>query len=422
MKKNVFEKNTILVLIQCAVSIFSAIFSGLAFSSKKTTIIDSCATIVNSISSKNGNSKTFSLGTINKKETSESLVESYFISTFGTNFVGYHTEITTFVDQQGDMPNFSLFCGDFSRDNIKVCDAITYTNQVELRRFETCNINLLKEPNRIEELNTYGMDGVIYIPDYIAKYFVDNSGGELKTMSDLIPDYSKMSKNEIAQFLDKYSIKLVTETKDYGKYKISNIFYVDGFDCEYNYNDDQSGKLLKDFCGDFVIIPLSRFFAEDYNRAILSSFDTKKLIARQEIEHILAYENTCNVSLDFYCSINNKITKINVDVTEELSSQKTLIGLLIIPAILALLAQLYLQYKLKDFLNRFNPVHLIFYLILPYFLMSTILQLLRLTLFKEAFLFLCFNNFALYIAMAFSFMLSSIFIMQNVKRYFKWLR
>ena len=120
-----------------------------------------------------------------------------------------------------------------------------YTNDKELLRFETVCINILEYRDRQIE---HAFDpaiyaGFIYIPDYYADYIIENFYPEY-TYYDLIS-------NAGSNFLS-----LKSEKGEF-KYKIANIFHVNGFLDEHLgnkkvfYNDFETGKkstFLDGFC------------------------------------------------------------------------------------------------------------------------------------------------------------------------------
>ena len=355
--KMVLEKRSKLI-INCLIASFSFAFLILSslssFNSKNTRIF----AISNSIaiqSQTNIKNKTFSLITI-QDEKAKNIINGIFNSEYSSNFNG-NTELMTYVNSDGTLYHFDLKCGNSSLNNSTWCDLNTYSNQTDFKRFEKININLYKTPNRAEEINHYGTDGFIYIPDYFADKIIEESEGELTSYDSLIPDLSSYSDEKRTTFLNKYCVCLTNPKGVLEKYKIANIFHVNGFkDGDYVYNDSDSRVLIQYFLGNYAFIHSNKDPFEPSNKALLTIFESKRLIISERISSFLNYQST----IRFYrVGVNGSesLIKENEKITEILSSKKDINVFCHVTSIVCFLlfvAILFLCFKKKILLPKLH--------------------------------------------------------------------
>lgn len=391
----------LMIFFSCAVlSLSSASF----FNSRETRVF----AISNSISKQsrsNISSKAFSLIKI-EDENAKNIINGVFNSEYSSNFNG-GTELMTYVDSSGSLYNFDLKCGNSYLLNSKWCDLNTYSNQVEFKRFEKININLYKTPNKNEEINNYGTDGFIYIPDYFADQIIEESDGELSTYDSLIPDLSSIPVDERNNFLEKYCVRLTNPKGVIEKYKISNIFHVDGFmDDNYVYNDSDSRILLKHFLGNYAFIHSNIDSFQPTDKALLTIIEGKRFVISERISSFLDYQSV----ITFY-KVHGSGFQPMISENEQISDivlNKKDINVFCLSAcivcFLSFLTILILSYKKSIFIS------LIFYLafLSSIVFVSLSLQIFSLTIFSTNIIFyqlynIGFNIFLLLIVAAFTY-------------------
>ena len=196
-------------------------------------------------------------------------LKTFLTATYGENFNNSQNRFLSINTADG----FASFDGYWNDNKLpfsfKIADGGTYTNQIiddsdgySYARFETICINLLLYRDKSEELvidqNSY--DGVVYLPDYIADYIIEEEG--LTNYTDL--------------FSDSFSFSLTFGNNEYS-YKVANIFHVDGFNPNYSgfepkYNDYNNGEKIKNFLGEYVFITNRDRIIRDNSDVLSSSF------------------------------------------------------------------------------------------------------------------------------------------------------
>lgn len=334
-KANVFLNKTLNFIkstkVLIALIAVSPIVSAVPFSNTLISSINTTSTIVANVSKTNRFNKAFTITKIEtNNESPASIINTIFQSEYGNNFNNYFTETTAYLDNN-QLLTATLECNGSYLLDVKHCDLCMYSNQVSLKRFECININLFKEPNRDEELNTFDLDGFVYIPDYYADKIIKESNGELKTYADLLPNLSTYSPEQRKLFLNKYCIRSKNVNGFHETYKIANIFHVDGFKEKYSYNDDESSAYLKAFLNNYVFVHSSTQIAKKMSKCLITIFDAKKYLIQERIELPLSFVDNNNIFIKCYSVSSNNVSEIkdaNIALEQIIAKEYNNFGLL----------------------------------------------------------------------------------------------
>lgn len=201
--------------------------------------------------------------TVMRSLEDNSNISSSYLRSFRSDATYLRT--LSYLDDKGDVVRVGIASNNYERQDFAVCNLETYSNTT---RFENLNISLLRDIPRTEELNDYGTNGFVFIPDYIADEIIESSNGDLKNYDDLVPDYSSMNEAEITSFLDKYALSVTNVYGDSFRYKISNIFRVKGFNETYLDGRDMPeettiGASLESFFGNYLFLFSQSLFRND---------------------------------------------------------------------------------------------------------------------------------------------------------------
>lgn len=180
-------------------------------------------------------------------EKKNNLPETIFSNTYSENFSGTSTKLMAISDNSNVASFDTFFNGDKIPFSTCVVSGKNYTNDPELLRLETVCINIYKyRPRQEEHYYDGSYDGFIYIPDYYADYIIDN----------FCPDYTY---DDFLTNDSLNSISLGNNTNSF-KYKIANIFHVNGFNKnhmtkeQFAYNDLNTGEILDLFFNGFCFV------------------------------------------------------------------------------------------------------------------------------------------------------------------------
>lgn len=217
-----------------------------------------------------------------------SVSEAIFSNTYSENFSGTSTKLMT-VSNETDVASFET---SFNNEPIpfltSVVSSKNYSNDEELLRLETVCLNIYKYRPRQEEhyYDSSIYDGFIYIPDYYADYIIDTfCPGE---------SYDDLLLNEDLNY-----ISLASNLKCF-KYKIANIFHVNGFNSrnsdgkQFKYNDLNTGKILDDFFNGFCFVSNYGHFSnlnEELHTTIFCEFQPKRYMLDETLTMAAEYKN-----------------------------------------------------------------------------------------------------------------------------------
>ncbi len=220
-------------------------------------------------------------------EKKNNIPETIFSDTYSENFSGTSTKLMTISDNS-DVASFdTLFNGEKMPFSTCVVSGRNYSNDAELLRLETVCINIFKYRPRQEELyyDSSNFDGFIYIPDYYADYIIDNFYPEY-TYDDFLTNDSLNS------------ISLGNETKSF-KYKIANIFHVNGFnerhmvEKQFKYNDLNTGKILDLFFKGFCFVSNYGHFSDlnkELHTTVFCEFQPKRYMLDETLTMATNYK------------------------------------------------------------------------------------------------------------------------------------
>lgn len=293
-------------------------------------------------------------------DSSNDELKNFFTATYPENFNNCQNRFLS-INTTNGLASFNCFFNDEKLPfSVKIADGGTYTNQIivdsdgySYTRFETICINLLSFRDKSEELvydlNSY--DGVIYLPDYIADYIIEKEG---------LTNYTEL-------FSDSYSFLLTFNNKEY-RYKVANIFHVDGFNSNYSgfeskYNDYNNGKKIEEFLGEYVFITNRNRVIQDSSGVLFSSLvnvlTPKIYIFDQFYKSLVNYLNSCEISFNAILQIANGNNIIDYDRNDEIldsyllsktfftNVNDVLLILLFVVFLILTIALVYIGYKFK---------------------------------------------------------------------------
>ena len=232
------------------------------------------------------------------------LTNDFFSRVYPKNMDGTQTSVISISDNSG-ISHFSISYNDFVIPyQTAVTNGRVYSNNQEPARFETVDINLYKFRDKSEELSydssTY--NGFVYLPDTIANSIIENNDS-LSTYDDLINN----AKDNIF-YINGNGVSF--------KYKIANIFHLDGFNLdysdltEYKYTDNNNAAKLSKYLGYFCFIYNSNSFAtanDRYFNTVTTMMGTKKYVLKEYFEKA---QNVCKNKADASLR-SNRIYKID---------------------------------------------------------------------------------------------------------------
>jgi hypothetical protein len=236
------------VLICSLPAIFSVLF-GLSFYKHPAVNKNVLADEIASISKTNINNSSCLNFSLYNHGNSRNTSRDCFKSMFKYNFLNC-TQVLTYSSVEQQLTFTISVNGEKIADNVCGVDAVNYYSQKDLCRFETLNINLYKYRERLEETSylSKDCDGFAYVPDYIADSIITKTG------RNVYDDLFTSDDNKI--YID------VLLSSGYSKrYKIANVFRVEGFNENYcsnlstiANNDHGNGKKIRQFIGDFFVL------------------------------------------------------------------------------------------------------------------------------------------------------------------------
>lgn len=265
----------ILKAISFALPILSCSFIGLSYSVDTSSLRDAIAIKISNVSRKND----YGHAILNYKTSSKgnNTTRNIFNSIYPENFL-YCTQCLTVSSEESLTPKLFSISNDYYSSNTSIIDGCSYTNQERLLRFETMCINIYQFRDRSVETNPRGLDGFIYLPDYLAEKIIQSSNGRLNYYEDLFSDESTPE-----SLTDLLNIK-VTSDDSVKTFKIANIFHVDGYKKQYMkepdkadehiINDYNKGAEMREYLGDFVVA-YSYDFIKENNFSMFVSMDSK---------------------------------------------------------------------------------------------------------------------------------------------------
>lgn len=246
-------------------------------------------------------------------------LKTFLTATYGENFNNTQNRFLSINTADG----FASFDGYWNDNKLpfsfNIADGGTYTNQIitgsdgySYARFETICINLFLYRDKSEELvidqNSY--DGVVYLPDYIADYIIEEEG--LTNYTDL--------------FSDSFSFSLTFSNNKY-TYKVANIFHVDGFNPNYSgfepkYNDYNNGEKIKNFLGEYVFITNRDRIIRENSDVLFSSFvnvlTPKAYVFDQFYKSLTNYLSHNEINFNTNTQFNNNGNIINYERNNEI--------------------------------------------------------------------------------------------------------
>lgn len=244
-------------------------------------------------------------------EKKNNIPESIFSNTYSENFSGTSTKLMTISDNS-DVASFdTLFNGEKLPFSTSVVSGKNYSNDAELLRLETVCINIYKYRARQEEhyYDSSSYDGFIYIPDYYADYIIEN----------YCPDYTY---DDFLTNDSLNSISLGNEANSF-KYKIANIFHVNGFDekhtteKQFKYNDLNTGKILDLFFNGFCFVSNYGHFSDldkELHTTVFCEFQPKRYMLDETLTMAANYKSVfkaSDVKATVYYSSNDGVQKVS---------------------------------------------------------------------------------------------------------------
>lgn len=245
------------------------------------------------------NDEQLSYATINYGEDSYDIVSRAFGSVRSRNFSGYMQSVPVCLNDDDTMPKrFSASLGSSSISNqIIVTNAMFYTNQEELARFETLCINVYQKNWSSLNSAQFG-DGFVFLPDYYADSIIASSN-DLMSYDDLLPFPSSAG-----EFISKKYLCVQTSLGE-RRWSIVGIYHCNGFSAmnlrgeNVLYNDLNFGKALNALGAPAVIAFDSSFSAKHLN-GILTCSQPKSYILDQNMRKLSAFDKETVAKSSFF--------------------------------------------------------------------------------------------------------------------------
>lgn len=285
-------------ILEALLSFFAIFFMALGFSDNSLSQQFATSGIVSKLNSNNNDFFPYS-SIMRSLEDGTNITNNYSVA-FRSD--ANHLRVISYLNQEGDVARVKISGENHEYSStFAVCNAGTYSNTA---KFENHNISLFKNISRDQTLSIYGTNGFVFIPDYLADEMIESSNGELKTYDDIVPDYSAMSEEEIASFLEKHALTLTNSSGSVGRYKISNIFRVKGFNEAYMNGREMPeettvGDSFESFFGHYVFMPSRILFNED-EAALFSLAKNKQYSIYYDISTICSLKTSTNQQLACY--------------------------------------------------------------------------------------------------------------------------
>ena len=240
-------KNKIINIVSHLLEVAIVVFSSIAFSNTYLSVKTTEMNMVND-TCQSAKSDYYFANIDFKDENKKKIPESLFRNSYSKNFAGTSTRMLTVSGDDG-IVSFKTFYNDLELPYYSSpVNGLNYTNSKEKVMLETVCINLLIYREKSEEIGIdYRVyDGFIYIPDYYADYIIENTE-DINNYVDLFDN--ERTNNIVFEYRDRLF-----------KYKIANIFHVNGFNSKYagditiNYCDYNNGKKLDSFFNGFCFV------------------------------------------------------------------------------------------------------------------------------------------------------------------------
>ena len=283
-----------MLIIPCCISF--------GFSSDASVVKEANSKYISELSSKNINSLAYAnFSVFNKEEQNET--RDYYRGLYKYNFLNA-TQLLTYCENDGSTNmTFSVSIDgiDLSANSVAV-DMMNYSTLQSTVRFETACINVYKYRERHKETDYKNCDGFVYIPDYFADTVISKSNGKYSSYDDLIKDEEETFLSANTGGVEK-------------KYKIGNIFHVEGFNELYSngykptINDYNNGLKMKSFLGDYFVLFDLEFVRE--NCFSINLMISSKQFSIMEYLSLLSSNKSSKVRGSFYSVTDDSIQKID---------------------------------------------------------------------------------------------------------------
>ena len=248
MKRRIFST----YILDSVLILFILLLVAFSTTNVPFNVTEISSTVIATTSKNNIHGDAFLNFSVNDKNTSSNLTRKLYQSIFKYNFMG-HSQLLVYSkhSESGlDFRDFSISFDSMNYDeSVKAADAVLYSTQKSTVRFETLKINLFQYRNRIAETSFESSEhGFVYIPDYIADYFIMNSNGKYNNYFDFINDNNPLS------------LSLNIGDGIVRNYKIANIFKSNGFNPLFTNgatltdNDGSTGRIMEDYIGKFIVL------------------------------------------------------------------------------------------------------------------------------------------------------------------------
>lgn len=247
------------IMVYCSLlmPLVSCLLVGISTSNHSSIRKESLSASISEISNSNITGDAYLKFDITDKK-GENASRSFYTNYWRDNF-NYTSQLLCLSEQNSFEPTKYKLMNNTSclSEEIIIADAYNYSSQKDLLRFETIRMNIYKFRERQNETDFTGYDGFIYIPDYIADELIASSQGLLNYYDDLLVD------GEIPGVLKDFLVIKINIDESILKFKIANIFHVNGYNSNYIFeetdiqkcliNDGNTGQKFKRFIGDFCV-------------------------------------------------------------------------------------------------------------------------------------------------------------------------
>jgi hypothetical protein len=335
------------------------------------------------------NSKAYLEYTINSKQNGDSQALSYFASYYAKNFDGKTSHLVC-SSENNKLLRYSLNFDDVNISNQTVLSTVvTYSNQN--KRFESICIELLKDRPISEELaypNWGGEIALVWLPDYFGDMIIEKNS-TYTTYDDIINA--------------DVPLYLTLSDSSQKRCKIVNFFHVRGFtenysseDEYYQKNDYNFGSMLSYYLGDFIFTTDNNL-ADSPSKSIVAMIGTKRFDFSEYLDSISTFYSSNNIFIEYSKVVNSE--KVQLTGYENLidyhngqnAPGQIILFVVYIVNLFVLLISFYFLFKNRRLIDKKHRLFLLGNIGTLGFI-GIIVQLLRVSICKNAYLFLLFFN------------------------------
>ncbi len=286
------------------VSCLSLFFAGML--SSQSTFVSQETTYKQIAKISEANTHNLAYATICFGEKGKQKALNAFNALWGSNFSGTSQLIPACLNAKTN--EMKAFKAEFDGSRtVYIGSLSTYSNQKNLKRFETAWINIYEGDYFSPYSQSGGDTKFVFIPDFYADEIIANSNGAYKSYDDLLPSSFSYSASSCRYIT-------INDGEFTREWPIVGVYHAKGFDNdyleeEYVYNDGDFGDAINLFGAPFLIAYDSAFFTDRLNgMAILST--AKQYSVEEKIKSVAVYDEDKSSNVSFYSVRNGEASEM----------------------------------------------------------------------------------------------------------------